>query len=75
LYDLELDFDELNNLAEQKKIPELKSQLKKIKDSLTPSEKIDAAQKVDRKTRERMASLGYISNVQVIKKKHYGIHF
>lgn len=74
LYDLELDFDELNNLAERKKIPELKSQLKKIKDSLTPSEKIDAAQKVDRKTRERLASLGYISNVQVIKKKHFGIH-
>jgi arylsulfatase A-like enzyme/Flp pilus assembly protein TadD len=74
LYDLELDFDELNNLAERKKIPELKSQLKKIKDSLTPSEKIDAAQKVDWKTRERMASLGYISNVQVIKKKHFGIH-
>ncbi len=74
LYDLELDFDELNNLAEQKKIPEFKSQLKKIKDSLTPSEKIDAAQKVDRKTRERLASLGYISNAQVIKKKHFGIH-
>ena len=74
LYDLELDFDEHNNLAERKKIPEFKSQLKKIKDSLTPSEKIDAAQKVDRKTRERMASLGYISNVQVIKEKHFGIH-
>mgnify|MGYP001814058684 CR=1 FL=1 len=74
MYDLELDFDELNNLAERKKIPELKSHLKKIKDSLTPSEKIDAAQKVDRKTRERMASLGYISNVQVTKKKHFGIH-
>ncbi len=74
LYDLELDFDELNNLAERKKIPELKSQLKKIKDNLIPTEKIDAAQKVDRKTRERLASLGYISYVRVIKKKHFGIH-
>ena len=74
LYDLELDFDELNNLAERKKIPELKSQFKKIKDSLIPDEKVDAAQKVDRKTRERLASLGYISYVQVIKKKHFSIH-
>jgi arylsulfatase A-like enzyme/Flp pilus assembly protein TadD len=74
LYDLELDFDELNNLAERKKIPELKSQFKKIKDSLIPAEKIDAAQKVDQKTRERLASLGYISYIRVIKKKHFSIH-
>jgi arylsulfatase A-like enzyme/Flp pilus assembly protein TadD len=73
LYDLDQDFDELNNLAERKKIVELSSQLKKIIDDLTPSEKIDAAQKVDRETREKLASLGYISSVQVSQKKNFGI--
>jgi tetratricopeptide (TPR) repeat protein len=73
LYDLDHDFDELNNLAERKKIVELTSQLKKIIDDLTPSEKIDAAQKVDRETREKLASLGYISSVQVSQKMNFGI--
>jgi len=73
LYDLEHDFDELNNLAERKKIIKLTSQLKKIINDLTPSEKIDAAQKVDRETREKLASLGYISSVQVSRKKNFGI--
>jgi arylsulfatase A-like enzyme/Flp pilus assembly protein TadD len=73
LYDLDQDFDELNNLVERKKIIELTSQLKKIIDDLTPSERIDAAQKVDRETREKLASLGYISSVQVSQKKNFGI--
>ncbi|NIM91437.1 MAG: sulfatase-like hydrolase/transferase [Candidatus Aminicenantes bacterium] len=73
LYDLDQDFDELNNLAERKKIVELTSQLKKIIDDLTPSEKIDAVQKVDRETREKLASLGYVSSVQVSPKKNFGI--
>ena len=73
LYDLDHDFNELNNLAERKKIFELTSQLKKIIDDLTPSEKIDAAQKVDRETREKLASLGYISSVQVSQKMNFGI--
>jgi len=72
-YDLDHDFDEFNNLVEQKKIAELRSQLKKIMDDLTPSEKIDSAQKVDRETREKLASLGYISSVQVSQKKNFGI--
>jgi arylsulfatase A-like enzyme/Flp pilus assembly protein TadD len=73
LYDLDHDFDELNNLAERKKMAEHRSQLKKIIENLTPSEKIDASQKVDRKTREKLASLGYISSVQVSQKKNFGI--
>ncbi|UCC41725.1 MAG: sulfatase-like hydrolase/transferase [Candidatus Aminicenantes bacterium] len=73
LYDLDHDFDELNNLAEQEKITELSSQLKKIMDDLTPAEKIDAAPKVDREAREKLASLGYISSVQFSQKKNFGI--
>lgn len=72
LYDMKQDFDELNNLVEQKEAVELRSQLKKIIKDLTPSEKIDASQKVDRKTREKLASLGYISSAQSAKKKNFG---
>ncbi|NIO49549.1 MAG: sulfatase-like hydrolase/transferase [Candidatus Aminicenantes bacterium] len=71
LYDLSDDFDELNNLAERKKVAQLTSQLKDIIQALTPSEKIDAAQKVDRETREKLASLGYISSVRVPQKKDF----
>lgn len=73
LYDLAHDFDEVNNLAEQNIEGKLRSQLKKIMDDLTPSEKIDAAQAVDRETREKLASLGYISSAQVSEKNNFGI--
>ncbi|NIM57345.1 MAG: sulfatase-like hydrolase/transferase [Candidatus Aminicenantes bacterium] len=71
LYDLNHDFDELNNLAQRKKVAQLRSQLKDIIQALTPSKKIDATQKVDRETRERLASLGYISTVRVSQKKDF----
>jgi arylsulfatase A-like enzyme/Flp pilus assembly protein TadD len=73
LFDLEQDFDELDNVAEQEKNAELRSQLQKLIEDLTPSGKIHAAQKVDRKTREKLASLGYISSVRVTTKKNFGI--
>ena len=73
LYDLNHDFDELYNLAEKEKIAQLTSQLREIINALTPAEKIDATQKVDRETRERLASLGYISNVRVSQKKDFSV--
>jgi arylsulfatase A-like enzyme/Flp pilus assembly protein TadD len=73
LYDLDRDFDEFNNQVEQKNVAKLTSQLQKIIENLTPSEKADAAQPVDRKTREKLASLGYVSSVQVLQKKNFGI--
>ncbi len=71
LYDLSRDFDELNNLAQRKKVTKLASRLKEIIRALTPAEKIDAVQKADRETRERLASLGYISTVRVSEKKDF----
>ncbi len=73
LYDLDRDFDEFANLVERKNVAKLKSQLNKIINDMTPSEKVDAAQPVDQKTRERLASLGYVSSVQVLQKKNFGI--
>ncbi len=73
LYDLDRDFDELDNRLEQKNVSKLRSQLQQIIDDLTPSEKVDAAQTVDRKTRERLASLGYVSSVQSSQKKNFSV--
>ena len=73
LYGLDHDYNELNNLAEREKTVQLTSRLKKMIDDLTPSKRIDAAQKVDRETREKLASLGYISSLRVSPKKDFGI--
>jgi arylsulfatase A-like enzyme/Flp pilus assembly protein TadD len=73
LYELDRDFDELVNRIEQNHIAKLRSQLKEIIADLTPSEKVDASQAVDRKTRERLASLGYVSSVRTTRKKNFGI--
>ncbi len=73
LYDLNHDFDELRNLAEKEKAAQLTSKLKEIIQTLTPSEKVDAAQKPDRETREKLASLGYISSVRISQKKEFSV--
>jgi len=73
LYDLNHDFNERNNLAEKEKVTQLKSQLDNIVQALTPSEKIDAARKVDNETREKLASLGYVSSVRASQKKDFGV--
>jgi arylsulfatase A-like enzyme/Tfp pilus assembly protein PilF len=73
LYDLNHDFDELDNLAEKDKITQLKSQLSDIIQALTPSERIDAARQVDRETRRKLASLGYISSAGISLKKEFGV--
>jgi tetratricopeptide (TPR) repeat protein len=72
LYDLDNDFDELNNMVDDKKTSELRLQLNDIIETLTPSEKIAASQKVDRKMREKLASLGYISSAKFTQKKNFG---
>lgn len=73
LYDLNHDFNELNNLAEKNKVIQLKRQLNHIIQALTPSERIDAARQVDRETRKKLASLGYISSAGVSQKKDFGV--
>ena len=72
LYELDKDFDELKNLAMEKKLDRYRKQLEKIISDQTPSEKITAKQKVDRETREKLRSLGYISSIQATKKENFG---
>lgn len=73
IYDLNNDFDELNNLAEREKISQLRSKLDNIIQTLTPSERIEAVRKVDDETRKKLASLGYVSRVRDSQKKDFGI--
>ncbi|MBN2244836.1 MAG: sulfatase-like hydrolase/transferase [Candidatus Aminicenantes bacterium] len=71
-YDLDRDFNELNNLIDRENSEKLKSQLKKIIENLTSEERFDASGKIDRAAREKLASLGYISNIRVSPKKNFG---
>jgi arylsulfatase A-like enzyme/Flp pilus assembly protein TadD len=71
LYELDKDFDELRNLAAGNKIDKYRKQLEKIINDQTAPEKITAKQKVDRETREKLRSLGYISSIQVTKKENF----
>ena len=73
LYDLKKDFDELNNLATEKEVVRLTSELREIIRRLTPSQKIDAARPADRETREKLASLGYVSSARLPSKKDFGV--
>ena len=73
LYDLDKDFDELNNVASGKAAAGLKAELAAIVSSLTPARKISAAQQADRETRERLASLGYVSTARLPPKKDFGV--
>ncbi len=73
LYDLNQDFDELKNLADKKEASQLGSQLHEIISALTPSNRIDASQQADRETREKLASLGYVSSVRLAPKKDFGV--
>jgi arylsulfatase A-like enzyme/Flp pilus assembly protein TadD len=73
LYDLNQDFDELKNLAGKKEASQLGLQLHEIIAALTPPDRIDASQQADRETREKLASLGYVSSVRVAPKKDFGV--
>jgi len=71
-YDLDNDFDELKNLAEKKKLGKYRKQLDQIIKTQSLPENIQAKKKVDRETREKLRSLGYISGSQVSKKESFG---
>jgi len=61
LYDLNSDFDELRNLAERENTDRFAAQLENLIRELTPAVRIVAGQQADRETREKLASLGYVS--------------
>lgn len=66
-YDLEADFLEQNNLVQQMDLESHKKKMKELADDLTTSQKIQNLQRMDRETREKLRSLGYISSPTQIK--------
>jgi len=72
LYNLEKDFDELENLAEQTKLDRYRKQLEKIIRDLSSADNIRAKEKADPETLEKLRSLGYISSSPGSKKESYG---
>jgi arylsulfatase A-like enzyme/Flp pilus assembly protein TadD len=71
LYDLNKDFDETDNLASKNEAARLSAELQEIIRGLTPSRNVEAARPVDRETREKLASLGYVSSAGLSPKKEF----
>lgn len=72
LYNIEKDFDELENLASKKNLNEYRKKLEKIISSLFVDESSQARQKLDRESLERLRSLGYISGSSAPAKESFG---
>jgi len=71
LYNLEKDFNELENLAKRKKLDNYQKQLNQIIKKQSLNENIKAEQRIDRESLEILKSLGYISSLHVQKKESY----
>lgn len=72
IYDLAADFDETVNLAEKKKLDKYRERLGRLIADLSASFSPSAqSQKIDRETRERLQSLGYVSSPQALAKKNF----
>ena len=72
LYNLEKDFNELENLAEGIKLGKYHKKLEKIIRQQSPSSGISySRQKMDREALEKLRSLGYVSDPQAIRKDNY----
>jgi len=73
VYDLDKDFDELNNLAGTKKLATYRKKLADImKDQSLPEEEEKVERRIDREDLQKLRSLGYISSPQLSMKKNFG---
>ncbi len=71
LYDLEVDFDEIHNLADSQRLDVYRKQLDEIIAQYSHSESEKARHRTDQKSLERLKSLGYVSSPQLATKKSY----
>jgi len=72
LYDLEVDFAEAVNLAENDPLSPFRSQLNKLIKTLSHPEAEGAEKKSDQETREMLRSLGYVGRSGFEKKEKFG---
>jgi arylsulfatase A-like enzyme/Flp pilus assembly protein TadD len=71
LYNLETDFDETDNQAEEQNLDPYQKRLEELLEEQSYSGKASAENKVDRDTLERLKSLGYLSSPQVSIKENF----
>jgi arylsulfatase A-like enzyme/Flp pilus assembly protein TadD len=71
LYNLEKDFDETANLAEEENLDSQQKMLEKLLEEQSYSGRSSAAKKADRDTLERLKSLGYLSSPQASPKENF----
>lgn len=74
LYNLDSDFAELKNLAQNKTLANMEGQLAQIVKNLSPSDEMKPAQRMDREAQEKLKSLGYVaaSSPQDSRKRSFG---
>jgi arylsulfatase A-like enzyme/Flp pilus assembly protein TadD len=71
LYDLAKDFDESHNLAQDQRLDAYRKRLNGVIQQYSHPENEKARHRLDRKSLERLKSLGYISSPQVERKNNY----
>lgn len=71
LYDLEKDFDEMENMAETKELAQYQRSLEKLMEGLSYSGKTTVKKKMDRDAVAKLRSLGYISSPQITQKESF----
>ena len=71
LYDLTGDFEEKKNQAGSKNLTDYKKRLDRIFQRQASAASLSAGQKMDRETRERLRSLGYLASLQESGKKTF----
>jgi len=72
LYELEKDFGETNNLAETGGVSQYRKKLDELIERYSLLDKPQGNQRFDRKTMERLQSLGYVVSPVSRKKNRYG---
>jgi arylsulfatase A-like enzyme/Flp pilus assembly protein TadD len=72
LYDLEKDFDETHNLAGGRRLDAYRKRLNEIIEWYSYPDSEEARQRIDRKSLEKLRSLGYISSPLAARKESYG---
>ncbi len=72
LYDLKADFDESHNLAEDQRLDTYRKKLNEVIEHYSYPENEKAKHLINRKSLERLKSLGYVSSPQAAKKESYG---
>ncbi len=72
LYDLEKDFDETDNLAQNRRLDAYRKRLSEIIEQYSHPESDKAQQRTDPKSLAKLRSLGYISSPQISRRENFG---